>query len=272
MISLSEVNAELNQYVKPVEFPVAVKMLESFEPEKLRREHPEAKIPHLDLGKKVLTCQAMAMARKYGWELILTKDDIPCGSGLVTLGLVKMIDSMAAGQDLVAPYNQSEEARSKRMHQLTCLPSTKYQALLLAPIHRARFEPDAIVIYANTAQVMRLVQGAVFLEGGSLSSSSAGGQGCSQYISKTILDNECRYVLPGNGDRVFGLAGDGQMIFSMPWGKVESVIEGLKLSHRGGQRLPIPSFLHYDAQMPAQYAELTEKLLAASSEDAESTS
>ena len=75
------------------------------------------------------------------------------------------------------------------------------------------------------------------------------------------MDNECRYILPGNGDRSFGLAGDDQMIFSMPKEMVESVTKGLKESHKGGQRLPVPSFLNYEARMPSLYQALTEKLL-----------
>ena len=261
MIDLKKVNGVLADYLKLMEFPVSIKMLPDFNLEKVRREHPEAKIPHLDLHKKVVTCQAMAMARKYGWELILTKEDITCGTGLVTLGFVKMIDSMLSGEDPVAPLNQRAEARSRRMRELHRFECGTYEALLLAPIHRASFEPDAIVIYANTAQVMRLVQGALFFEGGSLSSSCAGGQGCSQYITQTIVDKQCRFILPGNGDRIFGLVGDDQMIFSMPLGKVESVTEGLIESHKGGQRLPIPSYLNYEARMPSQYKALTEKLL-----------
>ncbi|MEW5913937.1 MAG: DUF169 domain-containing protein [Thermodesulfobacteriota bacterium] len=264
MIDLSQVSAKLDQYVKPIDYPVALRMLRGFEPEQLRREQPKAKIPHLDLGKKVLVCQAMAMARKYGWDLILTKQDIPCGTGLVALGLVRMTKSMLAGEDPVAPYNQSQEARARRMRQLPCFAFGEYEALQVAPLHRARFEPDAVVIYANSAQVMRLVQGALFFEGGSLSSNSAGGQGCAQYITRTIQDNQCRYVLPGNGDRIFGLAGDGQMIFAMPRDKIESVVQGLELSHQGGQRLPIPCYLNYEAELPKEYRGLADKLLRAS--------
>lgn len=261
MMDLNQVNDVLTEYVKLMEFPVAIKMLQNYNLEELRQGHPKAKIPHLDLKMKVITCQAMAMARKYGWELILTKEDINCGTGLVTLGFVKMIDSMLNGEDPVAPVNQSKEARSRRMRALPKFECGKYKSLLIAPIHRASFEPDAIVIYGNTAQVMRMVQGALFFEGGSLSSSCAGGQGCSQYITQTIADKLCRYILPGNGDRIFGLVDDNQMIFAMPMEKVESVTKGLIESHKGGQRLPIPCYLTYEATMPAPYQDLIEKLL-----------
>ena len=261
MIKLDELNDVLTEYVKLMEFPVAIKMYKEFDLDNLRQAHQKAKIPHLDLKKKVVTCQAMAMARKYGWELILTKADISCGTGLVALGFVRMIESMLNGEDPVAPTNQSAAARSRRMRELPRFEWGRYNALIVAPIHRASFEPDVITVYGNTAQVMRLVQGALFFEGGSLSSSCAGGQGCAQYITQTIVDKACRYILPGNGDRIFGQVSDHQMIFSMPMEKAESVARGLIESHKGGQRLPIPSYLTYEARMPSQYRELTHKLL-----------
>ena len=261
MIDLKAVDDVLNTYVKLKEFPVAVKMLKEDDPEKIRSQYPKAKVPHIDLKMKLVTCQAMALVRKYGWELILGKDDLSCPTGLVTLGFVEMLDSMRKGEEKVAPLNQESQARAKRMEQMTCLPLRHYGTLLLAPIHRARFEPDSIVIYGNSAQVMRLVQGAVFKEGGSLSSASAGGQGCAQYLSYPLISKECRYILPGNGDRIFGLAGDDQMVFVMPKEKINQTLEGLESSHQGGQRYPIPTYLLYEAKMPPSYRELTEKLL-----------
>jgi uncharacterized protein (DUF169 family) len=261
MIDLKAVNDTLIEYVKLMEFPVAVKMLPDFNIEKLRQEHPKAKIPHLDLGMRVITCQAMAMARKYEWELILNQEDLICPTGLVVMGFAKMLDSMLSGEDPVAPFNQSREARARRIRTLPRFNHGDYKAMLIAPLHRASFEPDAVVVYGSSAQVMRLVQAALFFEGGSLSSSCGGGQGCSQYITKTIMDKQCRYILPGNGDRIFGLVDDGQMIFSMPKERVESVTAGLRESHIGGQRLPIPSYLKFEVQMPEKYQALTEKLL-----------
>lgn len=261
MIDLNLVNDKLNYYVKLKEPPVAVKMLGSFNVEKYVTDYPKVKIPHLNLGIKVVTCQAMGMVRKYGWELILTRDDISCPTGLVTLGFVKMSDSMLNGEEKVTPFNQNKEARSKRMKLLPRLGYRQYEALLLSPLQKAQFEPDLIVIYGNSAQVMRMVQGAVFWEGGNLTSVSSGGQGCSQYLTYPLISNECRFVLPGNGDRIFGLVGDDQMIFSMPKDKIHLVVEGLEESHKGGQRYPIPAYLRYEARLPSVYRELTEKLL-----------
>lgn len=269
MVDLKKVDDRLKEYVKLKEFPVAVKMLETFNLNEIQAQYPKAKIPHLDLKMKVVTCQAMGLVRKYGWELILTKEDISCPTGLVVLGFVDTIDSMLRGEDKVTPLNQGPKARGKRMQELTRLPVNHSGALLLAPIHRARFEPDSIVIYGNSAQIMRLVQAAVFKEGGSLSSASSGGQGCAQYLSYPLISKECRFILPGNGDRILGMAGDDQMIFSMPKEKIHQTMEGLEESHMGGQRYPIPTYMLYEAKLPPSYQELTEKLLKKSGKGGE---
>ncbi len=263
MIDVQQADEKLNRLIKLKEFPVAVKMLGSTAVEEIRERYPKAKIPRLDLKIRLVTCQAMAITRKYGWELVLFPEDISCPTGLVTLGFAEMIPSMLAGKDRVAPLNQDTRARGRRMERLTRFPLHRYAAIVLAPLARARFEPDSVVIYGNSAQVMRLVQGAVFFDGGSIASASAGGQGCSQYLTFPVMNGECRYVLPGNGDRIFGLAGDDQMIFAMPWDKVELTLAGLEESHKGGQRYPIPAYLQYEARMPADYEELTAKLLKA---------
>ncbi|MBW1790328.1 MAG: DUF169 domain-containing protein, partial [Deltaproteobacteria bacterium] len=62
MTDLREVETMLNTYVRPLTFPVAVKMLTSEDeiPEKARR-------PFQQMKKKIAICQGIGMARKLGW-------------------------------------------------------------------------------------------------------------------------------------------------------------------------------------------------------------
>ena len=58
------VNEKLVYYFRPLTFPVAVKLLASAD------ELPEkAKVPTRDFGHKIMTCQAMAMARRHGRKM-----------------------------------------------------------------------------------------------------------------------------------------------------------------------------------------------------------
>ncbi len=62
-------------------FPVAVKFLKDNKdfPEKTRR-------PSVALGKRVAICQAVTMARVYGWTVGLTKEDILCVPAAIAFG------------------------------------------------------------------------------------------------------------------------------------------------------------------------------------------
>jgi uncharacterized protein (DUF169 family) len=40
-----------------------------------------------------------------------------------------------------------------------------------------------------------------------------------------IKNDECRYVVPGNGDRVFGMTQDYEMAFMIPSSKTDAVLD-----------------------------------------------
>jgi uncharacterized protein (DUF169 family) len=115
-------------------------------------------------------------------------------------------------------------------------------------------EPDLIMVYGNPAQVMRLIQGALYNEGGAVSSSSMGRLGCAAMIT-VMKTGECRYLVPGNGDRVFGMTQDWEMTFMMPSAKIDNVLDGLEKTHKSGIRYPITSFFNFQATFPPSYQE-----------------
>ena len=125
--------------------------------------------------EQMITCQVMAMVRTYGWKILLTPEVVNCPTSLLTLGWAKMSPEYEAGEWPVTPYNQSKEARSRRMKVVPMLPLDKYVAMAAAPLTKCPFDPDVVVIYGTPAQVMRMVQGALFKEGGVLESAAAGG-------------------------------------------------------------------------------------------------
>jgi uncharacterized protein (DUF169 family) len=110
------------------------------------------------------------------------------------------------------------------------------------------------MIYGNPAQIMRLIQGALYNEGGAVQSSSMGRLGCATIITVMKTD-ECRYLVPGNGDRIFGMAQDYEMTFMIPVSKVDTVLDGLVKTHKLGIRYPITSFFNFQATFPPSYQE-----------------
>ncbi len=242
----------LNLYIKPQSFPVAVKMYVSLDdlPEKI-------KVAGRDLKMQLTNCQAMGMARLQGRSIAITADDVTCPFGAVTLGFLPPKEGFLDGSVAAKRSFQSKEAEARNAQGLCRFKYQKYTAAVYAPLERALFQPDVIVIYGNSAQMMRLVQGYLYQTGGYLNSQLSGCFDCADSVTKAIITGEPQVVLPSNGARVFGGAKDSELIFSMPYQKTQQVLEGLKRTHDSGfWRYPIPSYLHFKAKMPPHEAEL----------------
>ncbi len=240
--------------------PVAVRLLSKADVEQDPEWLQKLRRPGQGLPDKMLICQAMAMVRLYGWQVLVTPESVECPTGLLTMGWVEMSPEYLRGEIPVSPFNQSDEARGQRMEAVTCMPAGSVASLAAAPLDDCPFEPQVVVIYCTPGQAMRLVQSVLFEEGGVLESSSAGAQGCSQYLSRVILSDQPRYILPGNGDRIFGHVEDHQMAFSLPFSYAGRLAGGIEKSHMGGQPYPVPSYLRASFKVPKAYAQASEHL------------
>ncbi len=249
MADLKEVEQALNTYVRPLTFPVAIKMLKSEKeiPEKTRR-------PFQQMKKKVAICQGIGMARKLGWAIAMGKEDMQCSLGAAPFGFFKNIDFFDEGNLAAGMFTASKEVGKREEDLVDRFDHGAFSHILVAPISRTAFEPDLIMIYGNPAQIMRLIQGALFNEGGAVQSSSMGRLGCASIIT-VVKNNECRFLVPGNGDRIFGMTQDYEMTFMIPASKVDTVLDGLAQTHKSGIRYPITSFFNFEGTFPPSYQE-----------------
>lgn len=223
-MDLKQANDILNSYIRPQTFPLALKLCTSEKelPEKARR-------PEQDLGYQVALCQAYGLARRYRWTLAVGKEDQVCIGGASAMGFMEQgsnVDSMRS------------------------LETGKYSHLLLAPIEMAGFEPDIVLIYGTPAQVMRLVQAADMGAGLSVSTVATGTGDCGDIVARTNLSDQCQFILPSGGDRIFGGTQDHEVIFAIPGSKVEAVLKGLEDTHRNGFRYPVLTDLRHSPALP----------------------
>lgn len=248
---MKNINEKLNQYLRLSTFSLGIKMLRKAEevPEKTRQ-------PKRDMGHRLAICQAVGMARRIGWSLALGREDIACPLAQVAMGFEKPIEYYTCGSLCKGMYTETLEAGATTEKAVDKFAPGQYGYLYIAPIERATLEPDLLVIYGNSAQVMRLVQAALYKRGGTLTSSFSGRMDCADIIVTTLKMESCQVVLPCNGDRVFGHAEDGEMAFTIPWHMVEEVLYGLEQTHKAGVRYPIPAFLQYEPKFPPSYEEL----------------
>jgi len=259
MATSREILEKLDHYVRPTSFPLGVLPLRKAGdgPPTLMGK---ARSPLRDLGQRVTVCMGVGMARRYGWTLLIRREDNVCPLGGIAMGFEPARERYWDGSLFAEYTGRPQEAVARYARETRRFEEGEWEAILLAPLHADDFEPALTIVYGNSAQVMRLVQAAVFRRGGHLVSQASGGLDCSDLIVQTLQADECQFILPCNGDRVFGMAQDHEMAFTIPRSKADAVLEGLEATHRAGQRYPIPTYMRFDPQMPPAYQKMLEYL------------
>lgn len=242
----------LSVYVRPQSFPVAVGFLDEGEaiPERMKR-------PGRDLGIKVAICQSIALSRRYGWGLVIGREDLSCPLAHVAFGYSPSLPFYEEGNLCAEMYTRDLESGAHSESSVPKLPLKPGRLLLASPLSRAAFPPEVIVFYGSGAQVMRLLAAALYHAGGHLVSHHAARIDCAELVIRTLQSGRPQVVLPCYGDRVFAHTGDDEMAFAWPHVFSSELIEGLEGTHRGGVRYPVPSFLRYTGEFPEKYEELS---------------
>jgi uncharacterized protein (DUF169 family) len=228
-----KLNDEINKYLRLATFPVGVKLLEDKEDLNNIKflKKPE---------KKIAICQIFSYARYYGWTMGCTKEDNLCPLAEISLGFEESYRLFEEGAFFVGRYNETKEAAKKTTATMPKLPYDKYSAIIAGALERIDFEPDVILIWGNSAQIMRIIQGYLWKKGGRVSMSTFCDGVCADTISNAILTNDLQIAFPCLGDRRFGMALDTDLIASIPLGIIDEIIEGMEKTHKSGTRYPIP--------------------------------
>ncbi|MFX1393725.1 MAG: DUF169 domain-containing protein [Promethearchaeota archaeon] len=240
---------KLNRYLRLATFPIAVKLLE--DPEELE------KIEYLKKpNNKIALCQMFSYSRYYGWTMGCTKEDNLCPLAEIALGFEKSFKLFEEGAFFVGRYNETKEAAKKTTASMAKIPYGKFSAILSGALHRIDYDPNLILIWGNSAQIMRIIQGSLWKEGGRISMSTFCDGVCADTISKAYITGELQIAFPCLGDRRYGKATDSDLIASIPFGRVNEILEGMEKTHKAGTRYPIP----YQISTPEFFVKLKKQL------------
>ena len=191
--------------------PLAIKMLAK------EADVPEGAIrPKRDRGFHLAQCQAFAMSRRERVAIAMLKEDHWCWAPLIAYGLV---DPHLA-DDLVQPVGQ--------VKILPKMEYGRYTGIVSAPLKTAKFAPDLVLIYSNTAQLRSILQVVKNKEGTLVTSQFDPIDSCVYSIVPTLLTGQYRITLPDPGENERAMAGEDEIIFSVPPDKVAPLASGLR--------------------------------------------
>ncbi len=249
MGNYERIDNQLNKYLRLATFPIGVKLLENSED--LNDVKYLKKPEH-----KIALCQIFSYARYYGWTMGCTKEDNLCPLAEISVGFEKSNKLFEEGAFFIGRYNETKKAAKKTTSTMPKLTYGQYSAIVAGALSRIDFKPDLILIWGNSSQIMRLIQGYLWKRGGRISMSTFCDGVCADTISNAMLTGELQVAFPCLGDRRFGLAMDSDLIASIPFGIVEEIIEGMEKTHKAGTRYPIP----YQISTPEFFMKLKKQL------------
>jgi uncharacterized protein (DUF169 family) len=222
--------AKLNRYGEDLErllllrtSPIALKMLEKEE------DIPEGAIrPKRDRGIHLAQCQAFAMSRRQRATVAMLKEDNWCWGPLIGYGLVEPPDFFLEGQIFYPHMVANLEAAKNLAKKFPRFEYGKYVGIVSAPLKTANFEPDLVMTYSNTSQLRSLLLAMKYKEGYQVTSTFDPIDSCVFSVVPVILTGQCQITLPDPGDYERALAGEDEIIFSVPRDKMEDLMLGLR--------------------------------------------
>ena len=243
-------------YLKLSTSPVALKMCTS-----KKDLPPKVIIPSKRWGVDFRACQAVQVARKYEVPVAVPRYEMPCPTGAVALGFYKPNVLYRSGLCLSPPY-MSLEAKKVRAKDTPKLPPSKYEYMLVAPLDQADFKPDVVLFYGNPGQISKLIQASVLETGRPLMAKTTVATACAEWASAAILTGECQYVFPCDGERMHGAVEDSEMVFSLPYRKMDEILQSLDTAYhsKGHRKYPVERYLIHQGPNSEQYGRLLASL------------
>ena len=213
-------------------FPVAFKMLEKKEdlnqiPFMRRPEH------------KTTLCQLITLVRNFDWTVGVDLDDFMSPMCPSIIGLTDVPDVYKDGTFRSIVWVKTKKDAKKYEASIARIPLGKYQALAMAPLVYNPFEPDIVLIYANPAQMMLLINSLQFEDYEVMHFHCVGESSCSDAIARCYLTGKPSMTIPCYGERRYGHAQDEDLVMAVPAGMMEKALLGLETLYRRGIRYPI---------------------------------
>jgi uncharacterized protein (DUF169 family) len=251
----------LSELLRLQTFPLAIKLVkrEDEMPEKTRRPS--------SLNMRITMCQGYTMSRRIGWTIGLTAADMKCTPNLIAYGFAELKDPNAFVEAFRAmDYYKTDAAATRMVATIPRLKPRQYTGVVISPLPWTKVEPDLVLIYGNSAQIMRLIQAAIYSTGEPIASPQAGiAASCLGGALRTFVTKKSNVVIPGAGDRIFAATQDHEVVFACPRETLEETVASLqKAGYTAGIRYPLPIQLTEPLMPPEAWRILERELKSGS--------
>ncbi len=213
-------------------FPVAFKMLE--------KKEQLNQIPFMRrLGHKSTLCQMINLVRNFDWTVGADAEDFLSPVCASIIGLQEIPEIYKDGTFRSIVWVKTKEDARRYEASIPRLPLGKYEAVAMAPLVYNPFEPDIVLIYANPAQMILLINALQFEDYEVMQFFCVGESSCSDVIARSYLTGKPHLSIPCYGERRYGHAQDEDLVMAIPASMMQKALKGLEVLYRRGVRYPI---------------------------------
>ena len=251
----SRYGEELERRLRLKTLPLAIKLLEqeSDIPQGVPR-------PLEDFGHHLSLCQAFQLSRLEGQLMALLKEDMWCFEPVVGYGLAEPPEYFLQGHNRYPNDVATLEAGAHFAQEFPRLEVGKYVGVMSAPLKTSIFEPDLIIIYCDSAQLNLLLLGREYKEGYNLKCELSAHAACVYAVVPAVQSGECQVAVPCRGDRYHAMAGDEELIFTVPRQRLKDLMAGLRHVNSTGSKLPNGYSFQPEYPLPESYEKIAKMI------------
>ena len=183
------------------------------------------------LDKTIRHCTMVGLARKEGKIFYSTAENHECNGGAWSLGLRPITETLKNGDFYFRLGKFESSAACKRtIDRVPRLETGFSYATLYAPLEKAPFVPQVVLIVANPWAMLKLSQSTMFRVGGRIGAEFSGIQSvCADACAQTFLNGHVNFSLGCDGSRKFSGIEDSEMVMGIPAELIPELVESLKV-------------------------------------------
>ena len=234
MADWTELSNEMERSLRLRTYPVAYRRLEKLAeldgiPEVIR------------INRAFTFCQLPTLARRgQGVTIGVTRDDPINPRCARIFGLAPTTEEQLANEIpyFTRTYFTTEEEARRQMASYPLVPPG--EAVVVAPLAAARFDPDVVLVYGTPAQLMVLMCALQVKDFERFQFFFIGEGSCSDSLAQCYITGKPALSIPCYGERAFGSVEDDELILAIPPAMMEKAIEGLHTLESRQRGYPIP--------------------------------
>jgi uncharacterized protein (DUF169 family) len=222
----------------PVDFSAASAILKetlklSGSPVAFRFATTKEEIPAgmVEIDKTIRHCSMVGLARNEGEAFYATADKHECNGGAWALGLREITPTLKNGDFYYKLGKFDTSAACKRtIESVPHLDTRETYATLYAPLEKAPFTPQIVLIVTSPWSMLKLAQSTLFTIGGRIHSEFSGIQSvCADACAQTYLTGDVNFSLGCDGSRKFSGIQDGEMVMGIPAERLTEITTALSI-------------------------------------------